>query len=80
MLAFKKRRRGLYSTRNTTYIFMSYYHPLSRRGYINPTVYIQQQGNIATAVCKIAIHICTDGNTVFRCDSDKNSLVIIYMF
>ena len=23
---------------------------------------------------------CTDGNTVFRCDSDKNSLVIIYMF
>ena len=24
--------------------------------------------------------MCTDGNTVFRCDSDKNSLVIIYMF
>ena len=24
--------------------------------------------------------ICTDGNTVFGCDSDKNSLVIIYMF
>ena len=23
---------------------------------------------------------CTDGNTVFRCDSDKNSLVDIYMF
>ena len=23
---------------------------------------------------------CTDGNTAFRCDSDKNSLVIIYMF
>ena len=23
---------------------------------------------------------CTDGNTVFRCNSDKNSLVIIYMF
>ena len=23
---------------------------------------------------------CTDGNTVFRCDSDKNSLVVIYMF
>ena len=23
---------------------------------------------------------CTDGNTVFRCESDKNSLVIIYMF
>ena len=23
---------------------------------------------------------CTDGNTVFRCDSDKNSLVIISMF
>ena len=22
---------------------------------------------------------CTDGNTVFRCDSDKNSLVIISM-
>ena len=24
--------------------------------------------------------ICTDGNIVFRCDSDKNSLVIISMF
>ena len=23
---------------------------------------------------------CTDGNTVFGCDSDKNSLVVIYMF
>ena len=23
------------------------------------------------------IHFCTDGNIVFRCDSDKNSLVII---
>ena len=23
---------------------------------------------------------CTDENIVFRCDSDKNSLVIIYMF
>ena len=23
---------------------------------------------------------CTDGNTVFRCDSDKNSLVVISMF
>ena len=23
---------------------------------------------------------CTDGNTVFRCDSDKNSFVIISMF
>ena len=23
---------------------------------------------------------CTDGNTVFGCDSDKNALVIIYMF
>ena len=23
---------------------------------------------------------CTDGNIVFRCDSDKNSLVIIHMF
>ena len=23
---------------------------------------------------------CTDGNTVFRRDSDKNSLVVIYMF
>ena len=27
-----------------------------------------------------AVGNCTDGNTVFRCDSDKNSLVIIYMF
>ena len=25
-------------------------------------------------------NMCTDGNTAFRCDSDKNSLVIIYMF
>ena len=23
---------------------------------------------------------CTDGNTTFGCDSDKNSLVFIYMF
>ena len=23
---------------------------------------------------------CTDGNTAFGCDSDKNSLVFIYMF
>ena len=23
--------------------------------------------------------VCTDGNTVFRCDSDKNSLVTISM-
>ena len=26
------------------------------------------------------IHYCTDGNTAFGCDSDKNSLVFIYMF
>ena len=25
------------------------------------------------------VYECTDGNTVFRCDSDKNSLVIISM-
>ena len=25
------------------------------------------------------IYICTDGNIVFRCDSGKNSLVIISM-
>ena len=23
---------------------------------------------------------CTDGNTVFSCDSDKNSLVIIFLY
>ena len=29
----------------------------------------------------IRVHtVCTDGNTVFRCESDKNSLVIINMF
>ena len=29
---------------------------------------------------RIEIIVCTDGNTVFGCESDKNSLVIIYMF
>ena len=34
-----------------------------------------------TLVCNAILPTyCTDGNTGFRCDSDKNSLVIIYMF
>ena len=28
----------------------------------------------------LSVWYCTDGNVVFRCDSDKNSLVIISMF
>ena len=30
--------------------------------------------------CVYIEYYCTDGNIVFGCDSDKNSLVIIYMF
>ena len=28
----------------------------------------------------VLVYECTDRNTAFECDSDKNSLVFIYMF
>ena len=31
-------------------------------------------------LCVCTVYTCTDGNIVFICDSDKNSLVIISMF
>ena len=38
-----------------------------------------QRGDTAT-VCLSERGYCTDENAVFRCDSDKNSLVIIFLY